>query len=132
MKISKIRTTPLFCKFKQPYHWAQGVTHGAPVILIEIETDEGITGIAESVASPTIEPVRAILADAIPHFIGKSIYDGNRAIAGYYQFGFNARGTGSASLSTGSWAAQSGTRSAISVSSKATSPRSLPPMPGRW
>jgi len=45
----------------------------APVILVEIETDEGITGIAESVASPTIEPVRAILADAIPHFIGTAL-----------------------------------------------------------
>ena len=40
MKITKIRGTPLLCKFKQPYHWAQGVTLGAPVILIEVETDE--------------------------------------------------------------------------------------------
>ncbi len=96
MKISKIRATPLFCKFKQPYHWAQGVTLGAPVILIEVETDEGITGIGESVASPAIEPVLAIINDAIPHFIGQSIYDGNRLIAAYYRLGFNARGTGSA------------------------------------
>jgi muconate cycloisomerase len=96
MKISKIRATPLLCKFKQPYHWAQGVTLGAPVILIEVETDEGITGIGESVASPAIEPVLAIINDAIPHFIGQSIYDGNRLIAAFYRLGFNARGTGSA------------------------------------
>jgi L-alanine-DL-glutamate epimerase-like enolase superfamily enzyme len=96
MRITKIRTTPLFCKFKQPYHWAQGVTLGAPVILIEVETDGGIIGIGESVASPTIEPVLAIIQDAIPHFIGQSIYDGNRLIADYYRLGFNARGTGSA------------------------------------
>jgi L-alanine-DL-glutamate epimerase-like enolase superfamily enzyme len=96
MKIRKIRTTPLLCKFKQPYHWAQGVNWAAPVILIEIETDEGVTGIGESVASPTIEPVHAIIQDAIPHFIGKSAYDGNRTITDYYRFGFNARGTGSA------------------------------------
>ena len=51
MKIIDIRTTPLLCKFKQPYHWAQGVTLGAAVILIEVETDEGITGIGESVAA---------------------------------------------------------------------------------
>jgi muconate cycloisomerase len=96
MKIKNIRTTPLLCKFKQPYHWAQGVNWAAPVILVEVETDEGVTGIGESVASPTIEPVHAILQDAIPQFIGKSIYDGNRTIADYYRFGFNARGTGSA------------------------------------
>ena len=96
MKITKIRTTPLLCKFKQPYHWAQGITLGAPVILIEVETDGGVTGIGESVASPTIEPVLAIIDDAIPHFIGKSVYDGNRLIADYYRLGFNGRGTGSA------------------------------------
>src|SRR5262249_11714568 len=92
----KIRTTPLLCKFKQPYHWAQGVNWAAPVVLIEIETDQGTTGIGESVASPTIEPVHAIIENAVPHFIGKSVYDGNRTIADYYRVGFNARGTGSA------------------------------------
>lgn len=96
MKIKAIKTTPLHCAFKQPYHWAQGVNYAAPVILIEIETDEGITGIGESVASPVIAPVLAIINDAIPHFIGKSAYDGNRLIWNYYTFGFNAKGTGSA------------------------------------
>ncbi|MFN0194060.1 MAG: mandelate racemase/muconate lactonizing enzyme family protein [Aestuariivirga sp.] len=96
MKITAIKTTPLHCAFKQPYHWAQGVNYGAPVILIEVETDQGITGIGESVASPVIAPVLAILKDAIPHFIGKSAYDGNRLIWDYYTFGFNSKGTGSA------------------------------------
>src|SRR5687768_14076456 len=96
MKITAIRTTPLLCKFKQPYHWAQGVNYYAPIILIEIETDAGLTGIGECTPSPTIEPVHAIIRDAIPHFVGKSAYDGGRLIADYYRFGFNARGTGSA------------------------------------
>ena len=96
MKIKTIKTTPLHCAFKQPYHWAQGVNYGAPVILIEIETDTGIVGIGESVASPVIAPVLAILQDAIPHFAGQSVYDGNRIIWDYYQFGFNSKGTGSA------------------------------------
>jgi muconate cycloisomerase len=96
MKITEIRTTPLLCKFKQPYHWAQGVNYAAPVILIEVETDQGVVGIGESVASPTLEPVHAIIRDAVPHFIGKSAYDGGRLVADYYRFAFNARGTGSA------------------------------------
>ncbi|MBL8906802.1 MAG: mandelate racemase/muconate lactonizing enzyme family protein [Rhizobiales bacterium] len=96
MKITAIRTTPLLCKFKQPYHWSQGINYGAPVILIEVETDTGIVGIGEATASPVIAPVLAILQDAIPRFIGQSAYDGNRIIWNYYQAGFNARGTGSA------------------------------------
>ena len=96
MKITAIKTTPLLCKFKQPYHWSQGINYGAPVILIEIETDKGVVGIGEATASPVIAPVLAILEDAIPHFLGQSVYDGNRLIWNYYQAGFNARGTGSA------------------------------------
>jgi L-alanine-DL-glutamate epimerase-like enolase superfamily enzyme len=97
MKIRAIKSTPLFCKFAQPYHWSQGINYGAPVILVEVETEEGVTGIGESVASPTIDPVLAILHDAIPGFIGKSAYDGNKLIWQYYQSGFNAKGTGRAS-----------------------------------
>ena len=47
MKIERIELTPLYCKFRQPYHWAQGVTLGAPVILIEVKTEAGVTGIGE-------------------------------------------------------------------------------------
>jgi L-alanine-DL-glutamate epimerase-like enolase superfamily enzyme len=96
MKINAIHATPLFCAFKQPYHWAQGVNYGAPVILIEVETDAGISGIGESVASPSVAPVLAIIEDAIPHFVGQSAYEGNRLIWNYYQYGFNSKGTGSA------------------------------------
>jgi L-alanine-DL-glutamate epimerase-like enolase superfamily enzyme len=96
VKIMAIKATPLFCAFKQAYHWAQGVNHGASVILIEVETDAGITAIGESVASPAIAPVLSIVEDAIQHFIGQSAYDGNRIIWDYYQYGFNSKGTGSA------------------------------------
>jgi len=96
MKITAIRTTPLFCEFKQPYIWAKGTQDGAPVILVEVETDKGITGIGESVTSPGIDPVLAILNFAVPAFVGQSAYDGNRIIAECYQAGFNSRGTGSA------------------------------------
>ena len=96
MKITNIHLTPLHCAFKQPYHWSLGVTYGAPVILVEIETDVGVTGIGESVVSPVHAPVLAILEDAVPLFIGQSVYDSNRLIWDYYQHGFNAKGTGRA------------------------------------
>lgn len=96
MKIKTIKLTPLHCPFKQPYHWSQGVTYGAPVVLIEIETDTGIVGIGESSASPTHAPILAILEDALPRLLGQSAYDGNRLIWDYYQYGFNAKGIGRA------------------------------------
>ena len=96
MKISTIRTTPLLCRYKQDYHWALGVTLFAPVILIEIETDTGIVGIAECPVGPTLEAMLAILHDAIPYFIGKSVFDGNKLIWEYHRIGFGARGVGSA------------------------------------
>jgi L-alanine-DL-glutamate epimerase-like enolase superfamily enzyme len=95
MKITDIRTTPLLCRFKNDYHWADGVTVASPVVLIEVETEDGIVGIAESGVGPTIEPMLAILHDAIPFFIGKSVYDGNKLIWEYFQSGFKARGVGS-------------------------------------
>ena len=96
MKIKTIKLTPLHCPFKQPYHWSQGVTYGAPVVLIEIETETGVVGIGESSASPTHAPILAILEDALPRLLGQSAYDGNRLIWDYYQYGFNAKGIGRA------------------------------------
>lgn len=96
MRITNIRTTPLFCRFKQPYYWAQGVNEGATVILIEVETDEGVTGIGETVVGPSAEAVIALLKTAAPGFIGQPIFDIARLIAGAYHLNFALRGAGSA------------------------------------
>lgn len=93
MKITAIRTTPLYLKFKQPYHWAFGVNYGASVVLVEIETDSGIIGIGESVISPNIETTLSVINDAIPFFVGEQAYDGSRLVAQYYQSGFSLAGS---------------------------------------
>ena len=51
MKIARIQTTPLALAFKEPYHWAGRVDHAAAVVLVEVETDDGLVGIGESVAA---------------------------------------------------------------------------------
>ena len=48
----------------------------------------------KSGVGPTIEPMLAILHDAIPSFIGKSVFDGNKLIWDYFRSGFKARGAG--------------------------------------
>ena len=35
MKITAVRTTPLFLAYRQPYHWAQGVNEGTEMVLVE-------------------------------------------------------------------------------------------------
>ena len=94
MKIVSIKRTPLLCRLKQDYHWAQGLTLWSQVILIEIQTDEGIVGIAESGAGPSFVPMLSILDDAIPYLIGKSVFDGNKLIWDYHREAFRARGIG--------------------------------------
>lgn len=52
MKIAAVRTTPLFLACRQPYHWAQGVNEGTEMVLVEVDSDEGLTGIGEAAATP--------------------------------------------------------------------------------
>jgi L-alanine-DL-glutamate epimerase-like enolase superfamily enzyme len=51
MKIARIQTTPLALPFQEPYHWAGRVDYGATVVLVRVETDEGLVGVGESTAA---------------------------------------------------------------------------------
>ena len=75
MRITEIRLTPLFLPFRQPYHWAYGVTDGAEPVLVEIETDAGITGIGESVGATDAAAVLAALRRVTPDLIGHEALD---------------------------------------------------------
>ena len=66
MRITAVRLTPLFLPFRQPYHWAYGVTEGAEPVLVEIDTDAGITGIGESVGATDAAAVMAALRRGVP------------------------------------------------------------------
>ncbi len=78
--ITGVRLTPLFLTFKEPYHWAGRVDHGSPVVLVEVETDAGITGVGESVSSLAAEMTTAALR-AVEHlFIGRPIHDVQRLV----------------------------------------------------
>ena len=76
MKITSIRLTPLFLEFKEPYHWAGRVDRGAAVVLVEVETDEGIVGVGESTAALPAESTVAALRGVSALFIGESVWDG--------------------------------------------------------
>ena len=85
MKISEIVTTPLWIPYEQPFHWSQGVTHGAEVILVEVHTDEGVVGYGESIAPPSAEAVRTHLSLAADFCIGRSPFENARLIGEAYR-----------------------------------------------
>ena len=78
IRITGLRLTPLFLAFKQPYHWAGRVDHGSAVVLVEVETDAGITGIGESTASLAAEGTVAALQAVEPLFMGQPVHEVTR------------------------------------------------------
>lgn len=49
MKITNLKSTILSIPFKKATYWPYGCWNGTTVVVVEIETDEGITGIGESI-----------------------------------------------------------------------------------
>ena len=84
MKISEVVTTPLWIPYEQPFHWSQGVTHGAEVIMVEVHTDEGVIGYGESIATPSAEAVSAHLSLAADFCVGRSPFENARLIGEAY------------------------------------------------
>jgi L-alanine-DL-glutamate epimerase-like enolase superfamily enzyme len=80
MKIARIQTTPLALAYREPYHWAGRVDHAAAVVLIEIETDDGLVGVGESVAGFPAEGTVAALQGVTPLFIGEPVFDVERLV----------------------------------------------------
>ena len=78
--ITGVRLTPLFLTFKEPYHWAGRVDLGSPVVLVEIDTDAGITGVGESVSSLAAEMTTAALRSVESLFVGQPIHDVGRLV----------------------------------------------------
>jgi muconate cycloisomerase len=80
MNIARIQTTPLALEFKEPYHWAGRVDYAAGIVLVEVETDDGLLGIGESVAAFPADGTVAALRGVAPLFIGQPAYDIERLI----------------------------------------------------
>ena len=96
MKITRIRTTPLLVPYKKPYHWAQGIIHGAGVILVEVHTDDGLVGYGESIATPSAAAIEAYLKIAAGICTGRSPFENSRLMGECYHVLFQALGTCSA------------------------------------
>ena len=96
MKVLDLEFTPIFIPYKNPYHWAQGITEGAELILVKLRTDKGIEGYGESIATPSSKAILGFLDQAKKLIIGRDIYENDRIFKDVYQYLFQAHGTCSA------------------------------------
>jgi L-alanine-DL-glutamate epimerase-like enolase superfamily enzyme len=95
MKITAVKTTPLYCELKEPYHWARGVNRGAEIVLLEIETDGGVVGIGEVPGGPNNRAKLAVIDFVRPLLVGSEVHEISRLGAICYQSAFASRGSGS-------------------------------------
>lgn len=96
MKITAVTTTPLLVPYKKPYYWAQGIIHGAEVLLVTVETDAGVTGYGETVATPNAAAVAGFLDQAGAMCVGQDPFQNARLMQDAYHALFQALGTCSA------------------------------------
>ena len=69
MKISRITTTLVNIPFVAPLRWAGGVEDGWSRCIVEMETDNGLKGLGETLGGT---PTKAIIdGDVVPMFLGE-------------------------------------------------------------
>ena len=87
MKVTKVSITPLAVPFKESYYYSQGVTQGANPILVEVETDEGLTGIGEGCSDRSAEATVGILKAAARLLEGEDPFEIERFFHRFYRHG---------------------------------------------
>ncbi len=75
MRITRIGATPLLLPFREPYYWAGRCDLDAVVVLVEVETDEGISGFAEVTGGYPPAATEAALGEIAELFVGRSPLD---------------------------------------------------------
>jgi len=79
--------------YTSPYHWAQGVIDGATVILVEVDTDEGLTGYGESIGTPSAEGIQSYIKLAGANCVNRNPFENAQLMAEAYHALFQALGT---------------------------------------
>lgn len=72
MKITSIKATPVNIPMDIPYFWSVGLYPGTSKAIIEVETDDGITGLGEA---PSCDCAEVINKDMGPKLIGRDPFD---------------------------------------------------------
>lgn len=65
MKITRVRATPVNVPLEAAYVWSYGALPGFTQTIIEVETDEGLTGIGEAPSAVAADVINNTFADAL-------------------------------------------------------------------
>jgi len=71
MRVTGIRATPVAVPYRAEEIWAFGRRRGQLSVLIEVDTDEGVTGLGEAAAYPSADIVLAVLRGLEPLVLGE-------------------------------------------------------------
>src|ERR671918_60053 len=71
MRITGLRPTPLAVPFREDELWAYGGRRGLVSVLLEVTTDEGVTGLGEAPAYPSTDIVLSVLRSIEPLVVGE-------------------------------------------------------------
>jgi L-alanine-DL-glutamate epimerase-like enolase superfamily enzyme len=71
MRITELRPTPLAVPFREDELWAYGGRRGLVSVLLEVTTDEGVTGLGEAPAYPSTDIVLSVLRSIEPLVVGE-------------------------------------------------------------
>lgn len=70
MRITRVRATPVAVPYRRDEVWAFGRRSGLVSVLVEVDTDEGLTGLGEAAAYPSADVVLGALRAMEPLVVG--------------------------------------------------------------
>lgn len=72
MRIVELSMTPVAVPYQREERWAYGVRRGLVSVLLQVHTDEGVTGLGEAPAYPSADIVQATLRSLEPLVLGEN------------------------------------------------------------
>jgi L-alanine-DL-glutamate epimerase-like enolase superfamily enzyme len=75
MRITSLRATPVAVPFRAEERWAFGGRRGMISVLLEVHTDEGLVGLGEASAYPSVEVVLAVLRSVESLVVGEDPFE---------------------------------------------------------
>jgi L-Ala-D/L-Glu epimerase len=87
MKVTRVTARPLSIPNREVYHWSGGYNLGVNSILVEVETDEGITGIGEASGDRSVEVSLGIIQAAARLLEGEDPFNLERFVDRFYRIG---------------------------------------------
>ena len=70
MKITNVTVTPVNNPLEAPFLWTGGYYPGTSKAIVEVETDEGLTGLGETPSAHLV----SVIQDLAPRIIGKDLW----------------------------------------------------------